>query len=88
MVQLQGLVLNINPNSHNSQFSSKSNFESNSQFDLKRRGEASCPIAAISASDIYFTGGRGCKYAAITHDTNRQDHYSHYISSRVIDKNL
>ena len=55
MVQLQGLVLNINPNSHNSQFSSKSNFEFNSQFDLKRRGEASCPIAAISVSDIYFT---------------------------------
>ena len=54
MVQLQGLVLNINPNSHNSQFSSKSNFEFNSQFDLKRRGEASCPIAAISAPDIYF----------------------------------
>ena len=70
-------IISINPNSHNSQLSSKSNFVFNSQFDLKRPGEGSCPIAAISAPDIYFTAAC-CKYAA-THTTQTgKINYSHY----------
>ena len=57
----------INPNSHNFQLSLKSNFEFNSQFDLKWAGEGSCPIAAISVPDIYLRT-TWCKYAA-THKT-------------------
>ena len=70
-------IIYINPNSHNSQLSSQSNFVFNSQFDLKRPGEGSCPIAAISAPDIYFTAAC-CKYAA-THTTQTgKINYSHY----------
>ena len=64
--------ISINPNSHNSQLSSKSNFVFNSQFDLKRPGEGSCPIAAISAPDIYFSPVQICSH---THNTNRKDQF-------------
>ena len=75
-------IIYINPNSHNSQLRSKSNFEFNSQFDLKRPGEGSCPIAAISAPDIYFTAGRqpAANMQPRTTQTGKIN-YSHYKKS-------
>ena len=69
--------------------SSKSNFEFNSQFDLKRAGEPSRPIAASSVSDIYFTtsscGGTNtvqiCSHThTVTHTVTQSHTHSHTVT--------